>query len=61
MKAATSGHTATVTELAKLGADVKAAANDGQTAIMAAAAGGHTATVTELVGLGADAIMEESD
>ena len=55
------GHTATVTELAALGADVKAADNEGKTAVMLAAAEGHTATVNELVGLGADAIMAESD
>ena len=48
------GHTATVTALHSLGADVKAAGNDGWTAVMAAAAGGHTATVTALHSLGAD-------
>ena len=54
MKAATSGHTATVKELAVLGADVKAADNDGGTAVMLAAMGGHTLTVKELAVLGAD-------
>ncbi len=43
-----------MTELARLGADVKEAANDGKTAVMLAAVGVHTATVTELAWLGAD-------
>ena len=54
MAAAMGGHTATVTALHSLGADVKAAANNGETAVIYAAAGGHTATVTALHSLGAD-------
>ncbi len=52
--AAEYGHSATVTALAGLGADVKAADNDGRTAVILAAQGGHTATVTALAELGAD-------
>ena len=48
------GHTATVTALHSLGADVKAANNDGGTAVLLASAGGHTATVTAQHSLGAD-------
>ena len=42
MKAARCGHTATVKALAWLGADVKAADNDGMTAVIFAAMGEHT-------------------
>ena len=38
----------TVTELARLGADVTIADNGGETPVYAAARKGHTATVTEL-------------
>ena len=61
MPAAVGGHTATVKELAALGADVKAADNNGGTAVIYAALGGHTATVTELAALSADAVTENSD
>ena len=37
-----------------LGADVKAADNNGKTAVIYATMGGHTATVTALHSLGAD-------
>jgi ankyrin repeat protein len=59
MAAALGGHTATVKELAVLGADVKAANNDGWTAVMAAAQGGHTATVKELAGLVGDVAADK--
>ena len=54
-EAARNVHTATVTELVRLGANVEAADNmAGLTSLMMAAHLGQTATVTELVRLGAD-------
>ncbi len=52
--AARNGHTATVAELIRLGADVNARNSNDDASIHLAAEGGHTATVIELVRLGAD-------
>jgi len=54
MRAAQKGHTATVGELVRLGANVEAADNVGWTSLMWAAHRGHTATVSELVRLSAN-------
>ena len=43
-----------MTELARLGADVNIAANDGVTPVLKASQNGHTDTVTELARLGAN-------